>query len=1152
MELADGSKAVVDPEVQAYVSSLVTALGGSGSDEDGRYVLGDDALACLRDIKRWLKLYDEKANRLDVARCLAELNLVGGDLLQILAAWPENETDNKIKSRIALACVELLVPLTWPLDKGVEMTVNHHRHIPFLQLAQVGYKRSIVNYDGARILHTVTRVALPAMAVALKDRSTRDENVIRMVLYLLRNIAMIAPPPGVQYDGDEIEISRSAIIDAFDYQDILHLLLALCSSMGEDFNTQDVVVMEILFHLIKGVDIETLFMNEKQLDSHKDDELAKLLNQEAGMRRANARTAPTRHSRFGTMLWVKRDDGKVSTVTGQDALLNTARSLDKMDKNKTFKPPTRAPKEVKGPMDFDAPEKLSQRASNNLKTFVEDFLDSGFNPLFQNVRKAIDRQAERILEYHPRQFFYLVSWFLEAERVRRQSKKSQKSKKAADKDTDDSFGLVASVLNQEMFITLNRAMEKHFGDKSWDDLKASMKCFTQILLTVQEMSESKLDEDQEIAENILARIFYEETTHDRVANIIRTFKDQGFGYLDAATELAHVYIRILENYSKQNTDLQVRSRRRVRRKKKAAIDAGEDDADDEIIDGSDNDDAQAERVSRERKFDFKRFSSRFLTQGCIDTFVTLVSYYQELKPEQMKRAHRFLYRVAFKMDMSIMLFRVDIIRLLHKIIKGPGGLDPASKTYKEWDELVRHILRKCVKKIQEHPELIVEMLFSKTTYTANFFQYGYESQTIESKARAAAELEVKPGFEWEQQIGVVVGALLDRNEGHLLEWLKSQLSSAEIERRSWEGASEPIQSVETDAGETPPVPADPPKAPSIVAKPSDATCKTAMLKNGYLRLLMTLVGLRRIGDENDIDTPWVVPSHLSSAQLKEALTLIKAAEFDPPTFENGYNAEAQIRRVSAAQNRRRAAFDDESDNGIDEDDAEILFPAGGPTPMSKSDAFAALKKTRRKRRRSGTEDDALDEEQLAARDRARRAKDLEKQRKIKSELFVHDSDDESDAERDEAFFAEEERTRAKVRRGLLVAEAIGTAASGVEKKKPKVPVVAAVNENDSDEDAVVAVSPPSSGSQKRSVDVESGEEIETETPLSSPHTRPSGPKRARLDTEDVESKEGSTAAGGRDVGMVDLDDDDDEDIPAPRRPRGRAFGGFVVDSSDEE
>lgn len=323
-----------------------------------------------------------------------------------------------------------------------------------------------------------------------------------------------------------------------------------------------------------------------------------------------------------------------------------------------------------------------------------------------------------------------------------------------------------------------------------------------------------------------------------------------------------------------------------------------------------------------------------------------------------------------------------------------------------------------------------------------------------------------------------------------------------------------------------------------------------MLKNGYLRLLMTLVGLRRIGDENDIDTPWVVPSDLSASQLKEALTLIKAAEFDPPTFENGYNAEAQIRRVSANQNRRRAAFDDESDNGIDDDDAEILFPAGGPTPMSKSDAFAALKKTRRKRRRSGSEDDALSEEQLAARELARRAKDLEKQRRIKSELFVHDSDDESDAERDEAFFADEEKTRARVRRGLLVAEAIGAGAKEPEKRKPKARAVTTLNESDSDEDAVVAVSPPSSGNRKRWV--ESGEEMGTETPLSSPHARPSGAKRARLDTEDIESPKGSPEANGKDVRMVELDDDDDEDISAPRRPRARAFGGFVVDSSDEE
>lgn len=761
-------------------------------------MLGDDALACLRDLKRWLKLYDEKANRLDVARCLGESNLVGGDLLQILATWPENATDDKLKSKIALACLELLVPLTWPIERGgSEMTVNHHRHIPYLQLAQLGYKRSIINFDGARILHTAVRVALPSMAEAQSERSSRDVGIIKLVLYFLRNIAVIAPPLGVEYDGDEAEISRSATIDAFDYQDIFQVLLTMSSTMGEDFSQQDVIVIEVIFHLIKGVNIEKLFMNEEQLDNRKVDELIGLRNKEAGMKRSYERTAPTRHNRFGTMIWVQRDNAKMSTVSGQDALIDSATSLAKIDKYKKFKPPRRAWKGETGPLSFDTPVLLSFRAQKHLRAFVEDFLDSGFNPLFQHMRKAIDREAERVLHYHPRQFFYLVSWFLEAERVRRKSKKPAKGKTGTAQQEVDSFALVASVLNQEMFVTLNRAMETTYENKSWEDLNAAMKCFTQILLTVQEMSESELEEDQEIADNILARIFYEETTHDRVANIIRYYKDQGFGYLDSCTELAHVYLRILENYSKQNTDLQVRSRRRARRKKKAAKETGEDGENDNDVDESDcEDEARAERTSNERKFDFKRFAARFLSQGCVDTFVTFCTYYQDLTPEQLKRAHRFFYRVAFKMEMSVMLFRIDIIALLYKMIKGPEGLDPKSPVFKEWDEMVRQLIKRCTRKIQERPQLIVEMLFSKTNSTAHYLEYGYEKQTVTTKPRPAAELEVKPGMEWEQQVGVVVSVLLDRNQGDLLEWVKDHLSTAEVERRTWESANAAVQSVE--------------------------------------------------------------------------------------------------------------------------------------------------------------------------------------------------------------------------------------------------------------------------------------------------------------------------------------------------------------------
>jgi hypothetical protein len=49
-------------------------------------------------------LYDQRLNRYDVARCLAEANLVQGDLLEILSQWPEEQTDNVLKQKIALSC----------------------------------------------------------------------------------------------------------------------------------------------------------------------------------------------------------------------------------------------------------------------------------------------------------------------------------------------------------------------------------------------------------------------------------------------------------------------------------------------------------------------------------------------------------------------------------------------------------------------------------------------------------------------------------------------------------------------------------------------------------------------------------------------------------------------------------------------------------------------------------------------------------------------------------------------------------------------------------------------------------------------------------------------------------------------------------------
>lgn len=703
--------------------------------------------------------------------------------------------------------VELLVPLTWPVEVHNQMTVNHHRHTPYLQQAQVLYKRGILsNHNGVSILRAVIRIGLPSMAIPRSERTARDEGILKLMLYLFRNVAIITPSARLAAEGDEEETSRSATINAFQEQDVFALLLTMCSNMGEDFSFQDVIILEILFHLLKGVDVEKLFMDDAQRSVKRKDELGDLLQKEASLKREYAKNAPTRHGRFGTIIWVKRDDAKVSTVSGQEILKDSQATLHKMDQTKKWnRPRPRRRGEVEASSnDFSTPTHLTSAATKSLRTFVEEFLDSGFNPLFTHVRKAIEREADRVLDINTRQFFYLVAWFLEAERVRRRRQQEQHEKnKGTSKEIDpDSFSLVAGVLNQETFVFLNRAMQHSFDNKDWQDLNATMKCFTQILLTVQEMSWSPLEEDQEIAENIQNRIFYEETTHDRIVSIVRGYKDQGFGYLDACTELAHVFLRMLENYSKQNVDMQVRSRRRARKKKQQEkpTDDNEEENDEEQ-DSAAEDLVDAARVSKERKFDFNRFAAKFCNQKAVDTFVAFTHFYRDLNNEQLKRAHRFFYRIAFKQEMSVLLFRVDIMNLFYRMIKGPGALDSSKPLFREWEEFVRRLIRKLIKKIEQRPELITEMLFSKINSTLYYLEYGHEKQTISTGTRPPAELEVHPkaATTRDEKLGIVVAALVMDGRTDLVKWISDVLDSAANERSSWEAGDEARRAESPDA-----------------------------------------------------------------------------------------------------------------------------------------------------------------------------------------------------------------------------------------------------------------------------------------------------------------------------------------------------------------
>jgi replication fork protection complex subunit Tof1/Swi1 len=163
-----------------------------------------------------------------------------------------------------------------------------------------------------------------------------------------------------------------------------------------------------------------------------------------------------------------------------------------MDSHKKWNKPKhrgkRDPDKERDSTDFNRSVPLSAAARRHLKRFVAEFLDSGFNPLFSHCRKAIEREEERVTTENSLHYFYLIGWFLKAECARRQHRQVREWKKGkeiigapAATQEDFGFSLVASVLNQETFVLLNRYMEIAKDSKEWKELNAGMTCFTQIV-----------------------------------------------------------------------------------------------------------------------------------------------------------------------------------------------------------------------------------------------------------------------------------------------------------------------------------------------------------------------------------------------------------------------------------------------------------------------------------------------------------------------------------------------------------------------------------------------------------------------------------------------------------------------------------------------
>ena len=166
---------------------------------------------------------------------------------------------------------------------------------------------------------------------------------------------------------------------------------------------------------------------------------------------------------------------------------------------------------------------------------------------------------------------------------------------------------------------------------------------------------------------------------------------------------------MLEKYSKRNTTMITKMKRQKQRKNKTSANDGDGGGDG--VGGSDDENVETEsrRTVAERTFNFNNFEAKYLSQTSVNTFVSLLSFYRELNYNQIKRAIHFLHRIFVKREMEMLLYRMDIVELMNRIVQDSTALPSSHKAYIEVHQFVKHFTKRLTAKLKERPSLIVEV-----------------------------------------------------------------------------------------------------------------------------------------------------------------------------------------------------------------------------------------------------------------------------------------------------------------------------------------------------------------------------------------------------------------------------------------------------------
>ncbi|CAG8701121.1 10329_t:CDS:10 [Cetraspora pellucida] len=687
------SREAVDEELSLseQIFSLCNSFGGyervTGPDKKvtQRYHLGDECLGCLKDMKEILRYNDHTT--LEVYCELWKLKILEKDLIPIIKL--NQEPLDSTQSRLTLACVEIIVPMTWPFDLNADIDILDEEDIDLSQINRAKKKRVKSQYDYKvtftqhpeilRILHSFLKSFI---LMERRERTQKDNMNIRLLLHLFRNLVAIK-------DLTDHKIPRTTLqnklITLYEQEGIFKTLFNLASD-NKELSLWNMIIQETFYHVFYDVEPQSLLKDPKK---EAETRAKKLLEEEQVKKLKNQ----NKDTRYNGSVWIKVPPGKELTIHKRDGMQgNGPEVLDNLKKRKYQKtlPSDELDKKRGSYVIHD------QEAYQCLKATAIQFFTKTFNGITR-------RFCQKKLRYNKLPSIAYEPGFEEL------------------KNLYYSFDLVRAIMDYEGFLLVFEKISFFRDHKRWSDLHFGLDCFRQMLLTLRAM---KRFDDKPIrykAECILNQIYYEEDNLRMMMLLVKEYKDQSFGYLQSLIATIHVLLERLESCSE--TTIVIEEISRTESGTSFRMEEEDPNTDDNY------EDIEYDKKNREdfksHKKRFEDYQESFVNESVISTYCSLLEYYERIDSESFYHITTAFHRIIVRCSAEAIFFKLSILELLNRISIYFEGLQSLTTSQSEFKDFIRLVSGSFFDYAEKNDLMYCEVFCPKTKHNWKCLQLGY-------------------------------------------------------------------------------------------------------------------------------------------------------------------------------------------------------------------------------------------------------------------------------------------------------------------------------------------------------------------------------------------------------------------------------------------